>query len=197
MTVASGEPWLPTLALHTESCGPEPRLSSGDWRQDAEYPAPLWATTAADLARRVSIENNHSLYALELFGRDLSERCTQLFELAHWSQLRRYRISQFEAIDPIAEGFIRRLRLWVTRDAPEQPLTPPALAHAFFFAEKARIENMERWLEAHYGETAPDSRLFDWIDYPVFDNGTMGLGFAVLVHGPEIQLWSRAYHSHK
>ena len=92
---------------------------------------------------------------------------------------------------------MRRLRLWVTDDAPEQPVPPPALARAFFAAEKARVGNMERWLVARYGEQAPEGEIFDWIDYPAFDNGVMGLSFAALIHGPEIHLWSRVHHSHK
>jgi len=39
--------------------------------------------------------------------------------------------------------------------------------------------------------------LFDWIDYPGFDSGTMVFGAAVMIHAAELHVWSRAVHAHK
>lgn len=190
--------WIPSLPLATEGLGPEARLRSGDWRQDAAYPEPVWARTAADLARRISIESSQGIYALHLIGHRGDEGgCRRLLELAGWSQRRRYRIGQVESARPIEHGFLRRLRLWPAEDAPEQPVDAGALVQAFIEAEGARLGDLEAWLRGRYGETPPADEIFDWIDYPMFDSGSMGVGFAVLVHGDELHVWSRCVHYHK
>jgi hypothetical protein len=56
---------------------------------------------------------------------------------------------------------------------------------------------MEAWLQRRYGRSPPNHPAFEWIDYPAFDNGTVMLGFACLVHGPELHVWSRVAHAHK
>lgn len=183
------------LGIVSEALVDPPRLPSGDWRQDAAYAAPLWDETAAAIAKRVSIENIRGLYALAL--EPSSADVEALLRLARWSSCRTYRVGVAESSAPIEDGYLRRLRLTIDRDAPAQPVTPAELFAAFLAAERARIGHMERWLRRRYGQSPPEHDVFWWIDYPVFDSGTMGLGSALLVHGPELHCWSRVYHAHK
>jgi hypothetical protein len=172
-------------------------MASGDWRQDAEMPAPLWTATAAELAARISIENLDGTYALHLFTHHDAARIAQLQTLASWAGALDYHVGAEEAARPIEQGFLRRLRFWRSRQPPAQPLDALGVIAEFTAAERARVARVEPWLREVYGPAAPPGRVFDWIDYPVFDCGTMVLGFAVLVHGPELHMWSRAAHAHK
>lgn len=189
--------WLPSLPLRIEPPSQRERLPSGDWRQDAAYPEPLWARTAAELARRVSIENLEQFYALRLLPRHDVARAAEFFAMAGWSKGRAFRVQLSEAADPLAEGFLRRVRLWRDDGAPGQPADAATVFAHFARAELARIDRPEAWLRARYGERPAGGEVFDWIDYPCFDNGTMTLGFALLVHGPELHFWSRLAHAHK
>jgi len=188
---------LEWLKLVLEPMSEPRRLPSGDWRQDAAYPEPLWTNTAAELARRVSIENLGGFYALQLLGHLNTEpRAAEIFAAARWATTTRYHASLADASRPIEEGFLRRLRFWRDAQAPEQPAALPAVWNAFTRSEAERLGDIEPWLRAHYGQR-PESELFDWIDYPGFDCGTMTLGFAIFVHGGELHIWSRAAHAHK
>lgn len=193
------DPWSPSLPAHLEAVTDAPRLTSGDWRQDASYPEPLWAATAPDLARRVSIEAGRSLFALLLFSEwdDPDRCCAPLLAQAGWADAREYRARFAESARPVEDGFARRLCLTRGAGATAQPVDPLALVRAFVRAELARVGNVEAWLRGVYGERPPRLPAFEWIDYPVFDNGSMALGFALLVHGPELHVWSRARHAHK
>jgi len=191
--------WSPPLPVHLEMITGEPRLTSGNWRQDAAYPEPLWAVTAPELARRVSIEADGALFALVLFSAwdDPGVRCGPLLDLAGWRAASAYRVRCAESARPIEDGFVRRLCLTRDAGAVAQPVDPLALIRAFVRAETARVGDVEPWLRGVYGEHPPKLPVFDWIDYPVFDCGTMTLSFALLVHGPELHVWSRARHAHK
>jgi hypothetical protein len=186
--------WFTALAVRTEPLVDPPRLPSGDWRQDAELPEPLWDTSAAAIARRVSIENGHNVYALVL---DPSDGALDvLLNMAGWSQHRQYHVGVIESADPVADGYLRRLHVFTGRDAPAQPVEPAALFRAFMRAESLRIPDIEPWLRARYGDH-PVGDIFERIDYPVFDCGTMCLADALLLHGPELHFWSRVRHAHK
>ena len=174
------------------------RLPSGEWLQDSHYPQPLWTATAAELAQRISIGNLHGLYALSLLDHyNVEPYAGELFTLSRWKGQRRYRVAMAESERPLEEGFLRRVRFWFDNEPPEQPADPHTVFADFVRAETARIGDIEPWLRRRYGEHTPPGDLFTWIDYPVFDCGTMVLGFAIFIHGRELHVWSRAAHAHK
>lgn len=107
--------WFAPLPLVVDPAEEAARMRTGDWRQDAEYPVPLWTATAAELASRISIELVAGLVALHLPTR----------------------------------------------------------------------------------YDADVDRVFRYIDYPAFDNGSLDVGFAILVHGAELHVLSRVVHFHK
>lgn len=190
---------LAPLALHFEPMQDAPRLPSGEWLQDAQYPEPLWTNTVPELARRVSVGNLRGLYALQLLPRwDPEPRAAELLALAGWTKRTEYYVALAESQRPIEEGFLRRLRFWRDDSAPAQPVPVAEVFGVFAKSENARIgHDLEPWLRAKYGARRPDGEVFAWIDYPGFDCGTMTIGFAILVHGDELHIWSRAAHAHK
>src|SRR5690606_32870548 len=116
--------WFADLEVHTTPLVDAP-LRSGDWYQDGRLATPLWDTTAAAIARRVSIGNVRGLYGLLI---DPNQRqLAAMLELGLWSTRRDYQVGIVEAADPIHDGFLRRLRLVSDHRAPQQPVVPAEL----------------------------------------------------------------------
>ncbi len=191
--------WLTALEVQTELMPAPARLPTGDWTQDTpeRLPVPLWVESVAELAQRLSIENSRGLYALQLFDTFSYGDSGGLLHLARWANEARYHVGGVEAVQPIAEGFLRRLRFWRSKDAPQHARTVAEVVQLFCSVEARRDEGLEPWLRTQIGEKRPPEELYQWIDYPGFDSGSMGVGFAVFVHGPELHVWSRAVHAHK
>ncbi len=189
--------WFATLPLVVDPAEEAARMRTGDWRQDAEYPVPLWTATAAELASRISIELVAGLVALHLPTRYDAD-VDRVLELGHWSRRWHYRFGGVEADRPLEQGFLRRVWLRDERGAPEQATDASAVVRAFFDAERARLPDIEPWLVARYGRDARGRHdVFRYIDYPAFDNGSLDVGFAILVHGAELHVYSRVVHFHK
>ena len=72
-----------------------------------------------------------------------------------------------------------------------------AAAHALRDLGVRAVFITPRWLRSQYRGRATRGTLFDWIDYPGFDSGTMVFGAAVMIHAAELHVWSRAVHAHK
>jgi hypothetical protein len=189
--------WFPRRAIRAERADDTRRLRTGDWRQDAAYPEPLWAATAPALARRVSIENGSGLYALLLVDHEADPRIEHLLAAARIGASPAYRVAVAESSNPVEDGFARRIVIWQPRHSPRQPIDVLTLVREFIAAERERIGDVEPWLRTQYEGRETGGTLFVWIDYPGFDNGTMVFGAAVMIHGAELHVWSRPVHAHK
>lgn len=103
---------------------------------------------------------------------------------------------------PVEESFVSCLHL--VRD-PAGTAPAEAAVRAFVRAQLDAHPDPEQQLRERYGELpAHADPRFDQMDYPMFDNGTMVLGFGLYVqraeryHGVDhVWCWSRYVHHHK
>ena len=124
--------------------------------------------------------------------RDLMPRALELLRLDDKLVCREHL-----AAAPLHDGFIAALEL--VRDDAGGDVRPQV--DAFLERERQRDAGIEQHLRDVYATWPGSVRndpIFDFMDYPVFDNGSAGVGFGVMVEnrGPR-WLWSRVYFAHK
>jgi hypothetical protein len=110
----------------------------------------------------------------------------------------RYAISVKVADRPILDGYLTCLTLKPSSEY-EQSASAADIVHAFVAAELVDEDRIEDHLRELHGDmNLRQDPLLRWLDYPVFDNGTMAIGFGFTVyHNRMIRVWSRAIHHHK
>lgn len=195
----------PSLDVEIEPLEEPTRLPTGDWLQGQveAFPQPLWVERATEVPARMSPELTSGLFALiagfpdggPWYGRQAAG--PKLLELSGWANETTFHLGLALSTQPIAEGFLCRLRFWRSKSAPTHGSSVSQVLNRFVVSETARIGEPEKWLRAKLGPKRPPGRVYDCIDYPGFDSGTGGLGFATLFHGPELHVWSRFIHHHK
>jgi hypothetical protein len=166
-----------------------------DWTQLNVYGRPLWAPSFVDLTRRISVETVHSSFTL-VDGRQVDVLDSLLRSLG-LSDDDRLAVRVSESADPLNDGYLRALRF--TPAAQAQPAGLADIMRRFVAEEQRRYASID--LEQRYRDRRSPSPVERLVDAPIFDNGSLDIGFGLLVHGrvflPEIRLWSRIVHYHK
>jgi hypothetical protein len=158
------------------------------WGQGSQKGVPFLGWSFREVAAKLSVEGEPATVLLHLLdGRSPLE----FLPLCGFPTGAGYTVSLTTSASPIEEGFLSCLHLARGGTVRADEAIP-----AFMKREAARYGHMEPALRAMYGNLRDAKGDFDYIDYPVFDSGTMGLDFALLVQDG-IWLWSRAAHSHK
>jgi hypothetical protein len=189
----------PSLGVRLDPTDEPTRLPTGNWLQDevSVFPQPLWVERASEVPARLCPEVTGGLFALVAGFPGPHRAGPQLMELTGWAAETTFHVSMVESNQPIAEGFLRRLRFWRSKSTPTHGSTVNEVLRRFVRSEEVRVGDAEKWLRAKLGPKRPPGALYNWIDYPGFDSGSGDLGFATLFHGPELHVWSRFIHHHK
>jgi hypothetical protein len=174
-------------------------------------PHPL-GPTLSHVMRNTSISEEESSTFLRFFGRHL-----QWAPLSSWvpaalascgfANDARFFVSTSTTNDPLTDGFLEYLVFLPSHDA-RQSVDAVTLIEAFVAHEIGRFDggenaSMESYIAKVYRGYPREkySRVMSYVDLPSFDNGTLELGFGLLIRrdGTTVRLWiwSRPVFYHK
>ena len=116
---------------------------------------------------------------------------------------RGYAVRVAGSADPLTDGYLRCLRF--VPAAPDAQTAGIADIMTAFVAEEVRRHLAGIDLGPAGGRPDPHTggrpTVLSLVDYPAFDNGTIDIGFGLLLNGDagrrHLRLWSRLLHHHK
>jgi hypothetical protein len=185
-----------TVRVDSTSQGDD-ALATGNWSQEKFYGGPLWGSTFRALTGRISVETRTT--GLVLFDRSQASQFGSLLRFLCIGSERRYAVQLTTSADPLRDGYFTCLRFVASAGEQEHGLAEAMTA--FLAHETARLADVEGHLVHCYaGRPIGADPVFRLVDFPAFDNGTMGVGFGLLVEDPRsrvYRLWSRPVHAHK
>lgn len=175
------------------------RLLDPDWSQRNVYGTDRWGgATFGEVVGRLSLETHHA--GLTLLDRWDAPHLPHLLRFLGVEASRRYGVTVSTSDEPLTDGFLTGLRF--TPDfGVEQPHPLGDVVTAFVAAQLASADSLEERLRRQHGSEPHHTRthrVFWLVEYPMFDNGHLDIGFGLLVEDRHtLRLWSRPVHYHK